>query len=100
MVKRCVIQGFCPWWTLETHDERHHGNCGERRFGTQASPAEAAQDPADEAGAAGFDDAAYVHETDRHFHQSGHLRFNHSRHFARATAGPTPRGGDRNWRPT
>src|SRR3954454_1000906 len=23
---------------------------------------------------------AYVHETDRHFHQSGHLRFNHSRH--------------------
>src|SRR3954468_16067400 len=39
--------------------------------------------------------AAYVHETDRHFHQSGHLRFNHSRHFARATAGPAPRGGGR-----
>ena len=37
--------------------------------------------------------AAYVHETDRHFHQSGHLRFNHSRHFARATAGPAPWGG-------
>src|SRR6185295_4176517 len=43
---------------------------------------------------------AYVHETDRHFHQSGHLRFNHSRHFARATAGPAPWGGARRWRLT
>ena len=46
------------------------------------------------------DDAAYVHETDRHFHQSGHLRFNHSRHFARATAGPAPWGGACRWRLT
>jgi DNA-binding transcriptional MocR family regulator len=44
--------------------------------------------------------AAYVHETDRHFHQSGHLRFNHSRHFARATAGPAPWGGACRWRLT
>jgi hypothetical protein len=43
---------------------------------------------------------AYVHETDRHFHQSGHLRFNHSRHFARATAGPAPWGGACRWRLT
>src|SRR3954449_8660670 len=43
---------------------------------------------------------AYVHETDRHFHQSGHLRFNHSRHFARATAAPAPWGGGRRWRLT
>src|SRR4051812_50218709 len=43
---------------------------------------------------------AYVHETDRHFHQSDHLRFNHSRHFARATAGPPPRGGGPCWRLT
>jgi len=28
----------------------------------------------------------YVHETDRHFHQPDDLRFNHSRHFAKATA--------------
>jgi hypothetical protein len=43
---------------------------------------------------------AYVHETDRHFHQSGHLRFNHSRHFVRATAGPAPWGGACRWRLT
>jgi hypothetical protein len=43
---------------------------------------------------------AYVHETDRHFHQSGHLRFNHSRHFARATAGPAPWSGACRWRLT
>jgi len=43
---------------------------------------------------------AHVHETDRHFHQSDHLRFNHSRHFARATAGPAPWGGARRWRLT
>src|SRR4051812_50166758 len=43
---------------------------------------------------------AHVHETDRHFHQSDHLRFNHSRHFARATAGPPPWGGARRWRLT
>ena len=43
---------------------------------------------------------AYVHETDRHFHQSGHLRFNRSRHFARAAAGPAPWGGARRWRLT
>ena len=43
---------------------------------------------------------AHVHETDRHFHQSDHLRFNHSRHFARATAGPAPWGGACRWRLT
>ncbi len=43
---------------------------------------------------------AYVHETDRHFHQSDHLRFNHSRHFARATTGPAPWGGACRWRLT
>ena len=51
-------------------------------------------------GKARRDRVAYVHETDRHFHQSGHLRINHSRHFARATAGPPPRGGARRWRLT
>jgi hypothetical protein len=43
---------------------------------------------------------AHVHESDRHFHQSGHLRLNRSRHFARATAGPAPWGGARRWRLT
>jgi hypothetical protein len=43
---------------------------------------------------------AYVHESDRHFHQSGHLRFNHSRHFVRATAGPASWGGACRWRLT
>jgi hypothetical protein len=43
---------------------------------------------------------AHVHETDRHFHQSDHLRLNHSRHFARATACPAPWGGARRWRLT
>ena len=38
----CVIQGFRPWRTLETHDERHQGNCGQHQFGTQASAAEPA----------------------------------------------------------
>ena len=45
-------------------------------------------------------EAAHVHETDRHFHQSDHLRFNHSRHFAKATAGPAPWGGACRWRLT
>ena len=43
---------------------------------------------------------AHVHETDRHFHQSDHLRFNHSKHFARVTAGPAPWGGACRWRLT
>ena len=47
-----------------------------------------------------LDEIAYVHESDRHFHQSGHLRFNHGRHFARATAGPAPWGGARRGRLT
>jgi toxin FitB len=54
---RCVIQGIRPWRTLETHHERHQGNCGQHWRGTQASPAETAQDPADKAGASGCDDA-------------------------------------------
>jgi hypothetical protein len=45
-------------------------------------------------------ETAYVHETDRHFHQSGHLSFNHSRHFAKTTAGPAPWSGACRWRLT
>jgi hypothetical protein len=52
-----------------------------------------------QAGPAGDLDA-HVHESDRHFHQSGHLRLNRSRHFARATAAPAPWGGGRRWRLT
>jgi hypothetical protein len=44
--------------------------------------------------------AAYVHESDRHFHQSGHPPFNHSRHFARAPTGPAPGDGASRWRLT
>ena len=50
--------------------------------------------------ATGAPAGAHVHETDRHFHQSDHLRFNHSRHFAKATAGPAPWGGACRWRLT
>src|SRR3954454_16462178 len=43
---------------------------------------------------------AYVHETDRHFHQSGHLPLTHSRNSARATAAPAPWAGACRWRLT
>jgi hypothetical protein len=56
--------------------------------------------PPKAAGQHHLDSAAHVHKSDRHFHQSGHLRFNQSRHYARATAGPAPWGGASRWRLT
>src|ERR671911_501456 len=61
-MNRSVIQGVRLWRTLETHDERHHGNCEQHQRGTQTASAEAAQ--AGEAGAVGLDDARRAHLMD------------------------------------